>query len=372
MGKDNLKLIIMENCKHLGTKVNDELKLIRNSQNGFTVKAENPTFANSESKAVIQESVRGSDLFIFSDVGNYEMEYMYYGKANRKSYNDHFVETLNMVDACANTPRRTWLFMPLLYASRQHKREGRESLNCAQSLRIYEFLGVNGIITFDPHDPAVRSALNRASFDTIYTTNTMVEHFLNVEDIDLNKLLVINPDAGATKRANHFGRIFDAPVGGFKKVRDLSKVVNGTCQIKTHEYTGNTPLEGRNLLVVDDIIASGKSMIDVASSAKMSGADKVFLFTTFGLFSDGEKSINNFNEAYAKKLIDKVYVTNLSYIPERFKKLDWIEIVDCAPTIAKIVSSLHDDESIAPFMNGAEEISEKIKAKKLGTYKKNI
>ena len=141
-----------------------------------------------EGKAVIHESVRGSDLFILSDVGNHDMEYMYYGVQNRKSYNDHFVETLNMIDACANTPSRIWLVTPLLYASRQHKREGRESLNCAQSLRIFQYIGVNGIITFDAHDPAVRSALNTTSFDTIYITNTMVEHFLKTENIDFNKI----------------------------------------------------------------------------------------------------------------------------------------------------------------------------------------
>ena len=369
MGKDNLKLIVMDNCKHLGEKVDTQLKLIRKSTQGFMVDAGNPTFANSEGKAKINESVRGSDLFIFSDVGNYEMEYSYYGRPNRKSYNDHFVETINMIDACANTPRRMWLVMPLLYASRQHKREGRESLNCAQSLKIYEFIGVNGIITFDVHDPAVRSALNKTSFDTIYTTNTMVEHFLNVEEIDLDKLLIVNPDAGATKRANYFGKLFDAPVGGFRKVRDTSKVEDGTCPIKTHEYVGNTSLEGKNLLVVDDIIASGKSMIDVAKCAKQEGSDKVYLFTTFGLFSDGQKSIDAFNEAYEKKLIDRVYVTNLTYIPEEIKKLDWIEVVDCAPTVANIVSALHDDESIAPFMNGVEKITEKIQIKKLGSRK---
>ena len=367
MEKDNLKLIVMDNCLHLGLEVDKHLKLIRNNPNGFIVKSENPTFSNSEGKAQIYESVRGSDLFILSDVGNHDIEYNYFGIPNRKSFNDNYVDTLSMIDACANTPNRIWLVMPMLYASRQHKRESRESLNCAQSLKIYEFLGVKGIITFDVHDPTVRSALNKTSFDTIYVTNTMLEHFLNTENINFNNLLVIHPDRGASKRAKKFGEILSSPVGGFEKVRDTSKVINGTCQILSHEYIGSTPLEGKNLIVVDDMIASGKSMIDVARSARLSGSDKVYLFTTFGLFSDGEKSVDDFNEAYAKKMIEKVYVTNLTYIPNEIKKLPWIEIVDCAPTLSRIISTLHDNESIAPFMDGEEEISEKVMAKKLIT-----
>ena len=365
MKKDNLKLIVLESGKHLGTLVNEELKLIRNNPDGFIIEANNPTFANSELNAVIEESVRGSDLFILADVGHHDIKYNYYGEENRKSFNDHFMEILTMINASASTANRTWVIMPLLYASRQHKREKREALTCAMSLSILEHLGTKGIITFDVHDPAVRSALNRTSFDTIYTTNTMLDHLLDTENIDFNKLLVVNPDAGATKRAHYFGRILEAPVGGFRKVRDTSKVVNGTCLIESHEYTGNVPLKDKNIIVVDDMIASGQSMIDVAKAAKDEGANKVYLFSTFGLFSNGLSSVKLFDEAFEKKLIDKVYITNLSYIPEYIKQKDWLEVVNCAPTLAQIISALHDDESISQFMNGAEKITAKIKEKKL-------
>lgn len=361
---ENLRLLVLDNCKELGRLVNKNIQLIRNSDYNYIVPVSMPTFANSEGKVQILESVRGKDLFILTDIGNHEQTYTMYGKENRKSYNDYFMETLQAIDACACTPQRIWVVEPLLYGSRQHKRETRESLNCAQGLRLMETIGVKGIISFDVHDPTVRSALNKTSFDNIYPTNTMLAEFIDKEDINFNDLLVINPDSGAAKRANYFGKILEAPVGSFNKVRDLTKVVNGKCAIQKHEYIGNVPFQNKNLVVVDDMIASGESMIDVAKSAKEGGANKIFLFSTFGLFSNGEKSIDVFNEAYSKKYIDKVYVTNLSYIPEKIKSLPWIEVVDCAPNIAKIIDALNKDESIEPLMNGKEKITEKIKIKK--------
>lgn len=367
--EDNLRLIVLENCWELGSLVNQRLKLIRNCEYDYIVPIENPVFANSESKIKILESVRGKDLFIITDVGNYDLKYTMFGETNRKSYNDNYMDTLQTIDACASTTYRTWLIEPLLFGSRQHKREGRESLNCALSLRILENMGVNGIITYDAHDPTVRSSLNRTSFDNIYPTNTMLDYFLDKEDINFNELLVINPDSGAAKRANYFGKILDAPVGGFRKARDTSNVINGTCQIKEHEYVGNVALNGKNLIVVDDIIASGKSMIDVATSAKNNGANKIFLFTTFGLFSDGEKSIELFNSAYENGYIDKIYVTNLTYIPERIKSLPWIETVDCSENIAKVINTLNNDDTLEPLMNGKEKIQDKVKVKKIESKK---
>ena len=371
MEKDNLRLIVLGNCKKFGNLVNENLKLIRQTNYDFIVPVKNPIFANSESKAKIGQSVRGCDLFILGDIGNYEQTYTMYGVENRKSYNDNFMDIVNTIDACGHTPDRIWVIEPLLYGSRQHKREGRESLNCAMGLRILENLGIKGVISYDVHDPTVRSALSSASFDNLYPTNTMLNHFLNVEDIDFNNLVIINPDAGATKRANHFGRMLDSPTGGFSKVRDTSNVIDGKCQILKHEYTGNIPLKNKNLIVVDDIIASGQSMIDVAEAAKKEGANKVFLFATFGLFSDGVKSINNFNTAYEKGFIDKVYITNLSYIPENIKILPWIEIVDCSNHLAKVIHTLNMNESIEPLMNGKEQISQKVLQKKIESSKKN-
>ena len=365
MEESNLRLIVLGNCQKLGKLVNEHLKLIRKTDYNFIVPVKNPIFANSESKALIEQTVRAKDVFIIGDIGNYEQTYKMYGKENRKSYNDNFMDIVNTIDACAHTPERIWVIEPLLYGSRQHKREGRESLNCAIGLRILESMGIKGVISYDVHDPTVRSALSNASFDNLYPTNTMLNHFLNVEDIDFNNLVVINPDAGATKRANHFGRILESPTGGFSKLRDTSKVVDGTCQILKHEYTGKVSLQNKNLLVVDDIIASGQSMIDVAEAAKYEGANKIFLFSTFGLFSDGEKSIESFNTAYKKGFIDKVYITNLSYIPEEIAALPWVEIVDCSHHLAKVIHTLNKNESIEPLMNGKEQISQKVLNKKI-------
>ncbi len=364
MEKSNLK-IIAHNCEKLGELVNDNLKLIRNTKTDYLVPISIPTFSNSESKSKILESVRGKDLFILTDIGNYESNYPMFGKINRKSYNDNYVDLAQTIDACASTPERIWVIEPLLFGSRQHKREGRESLNCAMWLRHMEFMGVNGIISYDVHDPTVRSALNRTSFDNIYPTNTLIDSFLENEKLDFDNLLIINPDSGAAKRAEYFGKILDSPVGGFRKSRDTSKVVNGRNIITSHEYVGNTPLTNKNIIVVDDMIASGTSMLDVAKKAKIEGANKVFLFATFGLFSDGARSVLEFNQAYENNYIDKVYITNLTYIPDYIKELDWLEVVDCSYNIAKIIDTLNKDESIEPLMNGKEAIKEKVKQKKL-------
>ena len=363
----NLRLLVMDNCKELGELINKNINLVRNSDFDYRIPVEISVFSNSESKARIKDSVRGKDTFIITDIGNYEQEYRYFGKKNRKSYNDNFMELLETIDACGNTTYRTWIIEPLLWGSRQHKKEARESLNAALGLRIMDNLGVKGILSYDVHDPTVRVALHNSSFDNIYPTNDMIHAFLDKEKIDFNNLLIIHPDEGAAKRAKYFGEVLDAPVGGFRKVRDTSKVVNGTCKIKEHEYTGTTPLKGKNLIVADDIIASGKSMIDVAKKAKEDGANSVYLFATYGLFSDGTKSINEFKKAYKKGYINKIYITNLTYIPQRISNQPWIEVVDCSLNVAKIIDALNRDDSIEPLMNGKDDVKEKVMIKKLNT-----
>ncbi|MGN1000491.1 MAG: ribose-phosphate diphosphokinase [Bacilli bacterium] len=365
MKKDNLRLVVLNSSSNFGKLVNEQLKLMRNTNFNYIVPIEEPKFANSEGKTKILQSVRGCEVFILADVGNYEQKYEMFGYTNRTSYNDNFMAILNSISACAGTADKIWVIEPLLYGSRQHKREGRESLTCAQSLHILEFLGVKGIISYDVHDPTVRSALNRTSFDNLYPTNTMLEYFLENEDIDFNNLTILNPDLGATKRANYFGKILQCPIGAFTKERDTSIVLNGQHPIKSHKYIGSEPLNDKNIIIVDDMIASGDSMIDTARMAKEEGANKIFLFATFGLFSNGNKSIEMFNEAYKNNIIDKVYVTNLSYIPERISTLPWIEIVDFAPHLAKVIHTLNQNESIEPLMNGKEEVTAKILQKKL-------
>jgi len=364
MEKENLRLIVLDHCKEFGNSINKNLNLIRKNNFNYIVPIDTPKFANSESKACIKDTVRGCDVFILADVGNYDREYKMFGYNNRTSYNDNFMDILNTISACAGTAGAIWVVEPLLYGSRQHKREGRESLNCAMGLHMLEFLGVKGIISYDVHDPTVRSALNKTSFDNLYPTNTMLDYFLDHENIDFRNLTILNPDLGATKRANYFGKILHCPIGAFTKERDTSIVVDGTNPIKSHQYIGSESLKNKNIIIVDDMIASGGSMIDTAKMAKEEGANNIYLFTTFGLFSDGPKSIEMFNEAYKNEIINKVYVTNLSYIPERISQLPWIEIVDFAPHLANVIHTLNHNESIEPLMNGKEEITTKILQKK--------
>ena len=345
MGKDNLKLIVMDNCKYLGIEVNEHLKLIRRNSDGFIVKAENPTFSNSEGKAHIQENIEGTDLFILSDIGNHDITYTYYGEKNRKSFNDNFIDTVSMIDACANEPNRIWLVTPLLYASRQHRDVERESLNAKLALKFLQSMGTDGIITFDAHDPTVANDFKNMSFHNIYPTNIILNHFERVDNSGVCDLLILSPDKGAVERTSRFAKVLNANIGIFDKKRDVSKVVNGTCQIQSHSYIGTTPIKDKNVIIIDDMIASGKSIIDVATFSKNNGAKKTSVFATFGLFSNGMESIELFNRAYEENIIDKVYITNLSYISPEIKMLDWVEIVDCSYNIAETISLIHDKVS---------------------------
>ena len=357
---DNLRIITLKSAEELGKKVNSNIQKARETEANYLVNVDTPRFANSEGKAKILESVRGKDVFILTDVGNYSIRYNMFGEENRMSYDDHYQDLKRVINATAATANRIWVVMPLLYGSRQHKREGRESLDCAMALHELEYFGVKGIITFDVHDPGVRSALNRTSFDNIYPTHSMINDFLDNENIDLNNTIIVNPDAGATKRASYLADILQVDVGGFRKRRDLSKVVDGKSPILEHVYEGSVPIEGKNVIVVDDMIASGGSMIDTAKALKEMKANKVFIFTTFALFSDGKKSIELFNNAYNEKYFDKVYSTNLTYVPEEIKKAKWYHEVDCSDQLAQVINTLNLDESIEPLMNGKEEILKRV------------
>ena len=256
---DDLRIIALKSAEELGNKINLNIQASRNTETNYLVKVETPRFANSEGKAKILETVRGKDVFILTDVGNYSIKYTMFGEENKMSYDDHYQDLKRVINATAATANRIWAVMPLLYSSRQHKREGRESLDCAMALQELEFFGVKGIITFDAHDPGVRSALNKTSFDNIYPTHSLINEFLDSETIDLNNTIIVNPDAGATKRASYLADILQVDVGGFRKRRDLSKVVDGKAPILEHVYEGAVSIEGKNVIVVDDMIASGGS-----------------------------------------------------------------------------------------------------------------
>jgi ribose-phosphate pyrophosphokinase len=358
MKKNNLKLIILDNFKEVGDKVNEEIKKVRKSKKGFEAQIINSRFSNGEGKIKIEESIRDKDLYILCDVGNYSINYLMHDMTHYMSPDEHFQDIKRIISATNGRSEKITLIMPLLYQSRQHKRKGRESLDCALALQDLENLGVDNIITFDAHDPNVSNAIPNLPFENFYPTHTILEDLIKNEDIE--NLLVVSPDMGAMERSRYYAEMLGCDVGVFYKRRDLSKVVNGKNPIVDHIYMG-ADVKGKNILVVDDMIASGGSMIDVAINLKERGASKVYLVATFALFTEGTEK---FKKAYEDGLFDKLYSTNLSYVAEEIRKCNWYHEVDFSMLIAQIIDALNKKESIEKYQNGKKEMFKKIKNKK--------
>ena len=322
----------------------------------YAVRTSNSRFSNGEGKVKLEETVRHQDLYILCDVGNYSMSYTMHGNTHYMSPDEHFQDVKRVISATSGRSENITLIMPLLYQSRQHKRKGRESLDCALALQELENLGVNCIVTFDAHDPNVSNAIPNLPFENFYPTHIILEDLL---EEDLEKLLVVSPDMGAMERSRYYAELLGCDVGVFYKRRDLSKVVNGKNPIVDHVYMG-TDVKDKNIIVVDDMIASGSSMIEVASELKKRGANKIYLISTFALFTEG---IELFQDAYEKKLFDKLYSTNLSYVREDVRNASWYHEVDCSSFIAKVIDTLHKGESIEPLQNGKKEMLRKINKK---------
>lgn len=354
--KSNLKLIILDNFKNVGEKVDKELQRLMKEKESYAVRTSNSRFSNGEGKVKLEETVRHQDLYILCDVGNYSMSYTMHGNTHYMSPDEHFQDVKRVISATSGRSENITLIMPLLYQSRQHKRKGRESLDCALALQELENLGVNCIVTFDAHDPNVSNAIPNLPFENFYPTHIILEDLL---EEDLEKLLVVSPDMGAMERSRYYAELLGCDVGGFYKRRDLSKVVNGKNPIVDHVYMG-TDVKDKNIIVVDDMIASGSSMIEVASELKKRGANKIYLISTFALFTEG---IELFQDAYEKKLFDKLYSTNLSYVREDVRNASWYHEVDCSSFIAKVIDTLHKGESIEPLQNGKKEMLRKINKK---------
>lgn len=368
MDKDNdsLRLIVADNILDFAYKVDKNLQLIRNSNYSYIVDTKLSRFSNSEGRADCYESIRGKDAFFLSDVNNYSICYDMFGESHRMSYDDHFQDVKRMMSATIGTLDKCHIILPLLYQSRQHKREGRQSLDVNMALRELEFHGANSIITFDAHDPNVAGgALGpRTAFDNLYPTVNMLYQFVLNEDIDMNKLIVINPDEGAVKRANYFAKVLGAESGGFKKKRDRSVIEGGKSPILEHYYDGTSSIDGKNAIIVDDMISSGGSIINTAKELKKLNANKVYMFTTFALFSDGKKSIDLFNKAYEAHQFEKLYTTNLSYVPEEVKNAPWFEEVDCSMQLAQVINAQNQNKSISPYINGDEQKVKKVLEKR--------
>lgn len=354
MARDDLGIIVLENAKEFGEKLQKNLNKIRNNDENYIIPINSSRFNNGEGKVIIGSSVREKDLYILCDVGNYSITYNMHGKDHEMSPDEHFQDIKRVISATCGHACKITVIMPLLYQARQHKRRGRESLDCAIALQELERLGVNNIITFDAHDPNVSNAIPRLPFESFYPTHTILSKLVKQEDID--NLLVVSPDMGAMERARYYAEMLECDVGVFYKRRDLSKVVNGKNPIVEHVYMG-ADVKDRNIIVVDDMIASGQSMIEVATELKSRGAKNIYLVATFALLTEGTEG---FMKAYQEGIFAKLYSTNLSYVPDTIKSQEWYCDVDCSSQLATIIDALNKKKSIQALFGNREEMAEEL------------
>ena len=357
----SLKIIVPENFKEFGNRVDLHLMNMRETDESFIVNAELFRFNNGEGKCVIDESIRDTDLYILSDVSNNSINYKLRGIEHNMGPDEHFMDILRILSAdCGHAAKRT-LIMPYLYSSRQDRKENRESLDCAMALQWLVSMGVDEIVTCDVHNKGVMNAVQTTPFENMYLTDTMLEAWLKKENIrDKEDIICISPDEGAMKRARFFSEVLDnAKIGSFYKYRSQN-ITDGSAQIREHRFLGNEDdLIGRTALVTDDMIDSGSSILDTARQLKELGAEKVYLMTTFAFFSKG---IDKFNEYYENGYFEKVYSTNLVYVSENVKKQPWFESVDCSYNIAKIINELNYGRSIGELIKGRDDVLRKVRA----------
>ena len=370
-----LGIIPLKSCSAMGEKVDEYLVNWREQRehenqsnlafsgykrDSYVVSASTPRFGSGEGKGVLNDSVRGYDLYIMVDVCNYSIEYSLCGNTNHMSPDDHYADLKRVIAAAGGKARRINVIMPFLYESRQHKRSGRESLDCSLMLQELTAMGVENIITFDAHDPRVHNSIPLKGFESVSCTYQFIKYLLlGVDDlhIDSEHMMVISPDEGGMGRAVYFANVLCLDMGMFYKRRDYTKIVNGRNPIVAHEFLG-TNVEGKDVIIIDDMISSGESMIDVASELKKRGASRVFCATTFGLFTNG---FDKFDEAYKKGIIDKILTTNLVYQPAELLSKPWYINVDMSKYMALLIDTLNHDSSISDLLNPVDRIQKRVK-----------
>ncbi len=353
-----LSVIGMRGCEQFVTQVDSYLKEWRRhgGEGSFITKAECPRFGSGEGKALLHESLRGHDVYIIADVFNYGVTYKMHGMTVPMSPDDHFADIKRVIAAIAGKARRVSVIMPMLYEGRQHKRSTRESLDCAMMLQELERIGVENIITFDAHDPRVQNAIPLCGFDSVRPTYQMYKALVKaVPDIILDKddLIIISPDEGAMDRSMYYSSVIGVDIGMFYKRRDYSRIVNGRNPIVAHEYLG-PDLTGKDVIIADDMISSGDSLIDVAYQLKEKGVKRVFAFATFGLFTDGPEK---FTKAHKDGIIDKVFTTNLVYVRPDVVSCDWYVGVNMCKYVSYIIDTLNHDETISDLLNPVKRIN---------------
>ena len=352
-----LSVIGMRGCEPFVTQVDNYLKEWRRhgGDESFVINVECPRFGTGEGKALLHDSLRGHDVYIICDPFNYGVTYKMYGREVPMSPDDHYADVKRVIAAIAGKARRVSVIMPMLYEGRQHKRSARESLDCALMLQELIGMGVKNIITFDAHDARVQNAIPLSGFDDVRPTYQMIKALVRqYPDISLDKedLMIISPDEGAMGRCMYFSSVLGLDIGMFYKRRDYSRIVNGRNPIEAHEYLGKD-LTGKDVIIVDDMISSGESLLDVAKQLKAKGAKRIFNFATFGLFTD---AFEKFDQAYKDGLIDRIFTTNLVYRTPELLSKEWYVEVNMCKYVAYIIDTLNHDDTISNLLDPAKRI----------------
>lgn len=376
----SLGIIALEGCKSLGEKIDrylvrwrteresehkDSLAFSGYQRSSYLLNAKVPRFGSGEAKGVILESVRGTDLYLLVDVANYSLTYSLCGNVNHMSPDDHYQDLKRIIAAVGGKARRITVIMPFLYESRQHKRTARESLDCALALQELVNMGVDNIITFDAHDPRVQNAIPLHGFETVQPAYQFIKgllrHVKNLQ-IDAEHMMVISPDEGGMSRAIYIANVLGLDMGMFYKRRDYTRIVDGRNPIVAHEFLG-TSVEGKDMIIIDDMISSGESVLEVAAELKNRKAGKIFVFATFGLFTSG---LEKFDAAYREGIIHRVLTTNLIYQAPALLEREWYVNCDMSKYIAYIIDTLNHDSSISDLLNPNERIQSIVARYKTG------
>ncbi len=357
-----LSIISMKGCEEFTKGIDHYLKRFRTYENyeTYVTNVHCPRFGTGEAKCVVDESVRGHDVYIICDMFNYGVSYKMYGIEHRMSPDDHYQDLKRIISAMQGKPRRITVVMPMLYEGRQHRISGRESLDCALMLQELVNMGVANIITFDAHDPRVQNAIPLSGFDNVQPTYQMIKALIrNVPDIILDKehTIVISPDEGGMSRCMYYSSVLKLDLGMFYKRRNYSVVINGKNPIEAHEYLGRD-VKGKDVIVVDDMIASGESVIDVCTQLHAQGAKRIFVFASFGLFTAG---LEIFEKAKKEGVIDKVFTTNLIYGREGLENADWYCRVDMTKYISLLIETLNHDDTISKLLDPVTKITNIVK-----------
>ncbi|MCR5815914.1 MAG: ribose-phosphate pyrophosphokinase [Ruminococcus sp.] len=359
-----LGLIAMAGASDLGDKVNSYLTRWAGEagfdQETFLVEADCPRFSSGDGKGLIKQTIRGNDLFILCDMGNYSIKYDYFGHENWMSPDDHYQDLKRIIQAASGKAYRINVIMPSLYGGRQHRRNYRESLDCAVALQELQSMGVANVLTFDAHDPRVQNAVPLMGFDNIIPSYQVLKSmFRNLSDFKPNKehFMIVSPDEGAINRNMYYASVLGVDMGMFYKRRDYSVVVNGRNPIVAHEYMGND-VTGKDIFIADDIISSGESMLEVAAELKKRNAGKIYCYATYAIFTNG---FEKFDKAYKDGVIDGVFGTNLTYRSPELLAKPWFYEVDCAKYIAYFITTLNHDMSISEVIDPHEKIQNLLK-----------